>query len=79
MRYLFADAVARALEISEAEVYELARTKQLPFAICTSTPRRLFIERTDLPAWRNALEKDDCLPGLQDETPRPLALALCDH
>jgi hypothetical protein len=60
MKYLFADAVALALEISEEEVYELARTQQLPFAICTSTPRRLFIDSADLKIWRNAKEAKCC-------------------
>jgi hypothetical protein len=52
---LFADDIARALEISEDDVYEAARTCALPFAVSTASPRRLFIEARDLPAWREAL------------------------
>jgi hypothetical protein len=51
---LFADDIARALGISEDDVYEAARTCALPFAVSAS-PRRLFIEARDLPAWREAL------------------------
>ena len=45
---LYADDLARALEISEDDVYELARTRQLPFAVSTVSPRRLFVEAHDL-------------------------------
>ena len=52
---IFADDLARALETTEEDVYELARTRKLPFAISMSKPRRLFIEARDLPQWRAAV------------------------
>jgi hypothetical protein len=51
---IFADNLARTLETTEEEIYELARTRKLPFAISMSKPRRLFIEARDLPQWRTA-------------------------
>jgi hypothetical protein len=51
---LFAADLSRMLEISEDEIFELARTKQLPFGISSAQPRRLFVEARDLPAWKNA-------------------------
>jgi hypothetical protein len=38
---LFAADLSRMLEISEDEIFELARTKQLPFGISSTQPRRL--------------------------------------
>jgi hypothetical protein len=52
---LFADEIARALEISEDDVFEMARTMKLPFAVSTASPRRLFIDARDLNQWREAL------------------------
>jgi hypothetical protein len=52
---LFADEIARALEISEDDVFEMARTRQLPFAVSTASPRRLFIDARDLSMWREAV------------------------
>ena len=52
---IFADDLARTLETTEEGVYELARTRKLPFAVSTSRPRRLFIEARDLPQWRAAV------------------------
>jgi hypothetical protein len=49
--------LARALRNFRGEVFELARTGRLLFAITSASPRRLFISASDLPAWRNALEK----------------------
>jgi hypothetical protein len=51
---LFAAELSRILEISEDEIFELARTKQLPFAISSAHPRRLCISKSDLGAWKNA-------------------------
>ena len=51
---IFADNLARTLETTEEEIYELARTRKLPFAISMSKPRRLFIEARDLPQRRTA-------------------------
>jgi hypothetical protein len=45
---IFADDLARTLETTEEGVYELARTRKLPFAVSTSRPRRLFIKAQDL-------------------------------
>jgi hypothetical protein len=53
---IFAADLGRILEVSEDEVYELARTRKLPFAVSTSHPRRLFIAARDLPAWRSVVE-----------------------
>jgi hypothetical protein len=52
---IFADDLARTLEVSEEEVYEMARLGSLPFAVSTAAPRRLFIEARDLSTWRAAL------------------------
>jgi hypothetical protein len=52
---LFADEIARALEISEDDVFEMARTRQLPFAVSMASPRRLFIDARDLSMWREAV------------------------
>jgi hypothetical protein len=52
---IFADDLARALEISEEDVYEAARTMKVPFAISTASPRRLFIVARDLEQWRQAV------------------------
>ncbi|PWT82902.1 MAG: hypothetical protein C5B58_07405 [Acidobacteria bacterium] len=48
--------LARTLEVTEDEIYEMARTKPLPFAISMASPRRLFIDANDLRAWRAAVE-----------------------
>jgi len=53
---IFAGDLARRLEVTEDEVYELARTRKLPFAVSTAHPRRLFIAARDLPAWRSVVE-----------------------
>jgi len=55
---IFAADLGRILEVSEDEVYELARTRKLPFAVSTSHPRRLFIAERDLPAWRRVVTED---------------------
>jgi hypothetical protein len=39
MTILFADDIARALEVSEDDVFEMARTQKLPFAISMAAPR----------------------------------------
>jgi hypothetical protein len=52
---IFADDLARTLETTKEGVYEMARTRKLPFAISTARPRRLFIEARDLPQWRAAV------------------------
>jgi hypothetical protein len=54
MTILFADDIARALEVSEDDVFEMARTQKLPFAISMAAPRRLFIDARDLNQWREA-------------------------
>jgi hypothetical protein len=59
-RIIFSDALARALSISENDLYELAGTRQLPFAVTSASPRQLVISAQDLPAWRRAAE--DFLP-----------------
>jgi hypothetical protein len=46
--------LARSLEITEEAVFELARTRQLPFAITSASPRQLVISSSDLPVWRRA-------------------------
>jgi hypothetical protein len=51
---IFANDLARTLELSEEEVFELARTRRLPFAVTSASPRRLVIAASDLPAWRRA-------------------------
>jgi hypothetical protein len=53
--FLYADDIARALEVSEDHVFEMARTMKLPFAISTANPRRLFIAASELPIWREAM------------------------
>jgi hypothetical protein len=50
--------LSRVLEISEDEIYELARTRQLPFAITTASPRRLVIDAHDLPVWQAAVNSE---------------------
>ena len=55
---IFADALARELSVSEDDVYELARTRKLPFAVSTSQPPRLFIAAKDLGAWRRVVAED---------------------
>ena len=54
---IFADALARELSVSEDEVYELARTRKLPFAVSTSHPRRLFVAAKDVPVWRRVVQE----------------------
>jgi hypothetical protein len=54
---IFAADLARHLGVSEDDVYELARTKQLPFAVSTGHPRRLFIAERDADIWRRAVKE----------------------
>lgn len=56
-RFIFGEELARALEVPEDRLFEMAHACQLPFIITTRSPRRIAIEAVDLPAWRNALEK----------------------
>jgi hypothetical protein len=42
------------------DVFELARTKQLPFAVSAGHPRRLFIAASDLSAWKQAAQGPEC-------------------
>jgi hypothetical protein len=60
MKIIFSDALAQHLGMSEEGVLELARLGKLPFAISTSSPRRLFISATDLPSWKQAARCPDC-------------------
>jgi hypothetical protein len=53
---VFADALASTLGVSEDKVFEMARTMKLPFAVSTSSPRRLFIAEKDIDQWRKALK-----------------------
>ena len=55
---IFVDALARQLGLSEDAIYELARTRQLPFAVSTSHPRRLFIAERDADIWRRAVQSE---------------------
>jgi hypothetical protein len=55
MTILYADDIARALEVDEKTIYEMARTMKLPFAVSTASPRRLFIDAGDLSMWREAV------------------------
>jgi hypothetical protein len=55
MTLLYADDIARALEVDEDTVFEMARTMKLPFAISTAPPRRLFIAASELQIWREAM------------------------
>jgi hypothetical protein len=54
MKYLFASDLARALEVPEDKIFELARQCHLPFAITSASPRQLFIESRDLAQWQAA-------------------------
>ena len=51
--------LARLLGVSEDRVFEMARTRKLPFAISNSQPRRLFIAERDVTIWRNALKDEE--------------------
>jgi hypothetical protein len=51
---IFEDDLARVLGIDIDSVYGLAREKQLPFAVSMKPPRRLFVQRRDIPAWQQA-------------------------
>jgi hypothetical protein len=57
MTVIFSDDLARALEVSEDDIFEMARTMKLPFAISTVAPRRLFISAAELPMWRGAVHR----------------------
>jgi hypothetical protein len=52
---IFAGDLGRQLGVSEDEIYELARTRKLPFAVSTAHPRRLFIEEKDLNIWKEVV------------------------
>jgi hypothetical protein len=53
---IFAVDLGRGLEVTEDEVYELAQTRKLPFAVSAAQPRRrLFVSAKDSPAWRRAV------------------------
>jgi len=51
--------LARLLGVSEDRVFEMARTRKLPFAISNSQPRRLFVAERDVTIWRNALKDEE--------------------
>jgi hypothetical protein len=53
---LFAPQIARALGISEEQVFELARTRGVPFFVSSHAPRQLGCGVDELPLWRRAAE-----------------------
>ena len=59
MKLIFQDDLARALSVDEDAILELARTRPLPFAVSTATPRRLFIAASDLQIWQAAVQDRD--------------------
>ena len=60
MSIVYADDLARALGVSEEEVFEMARLQRLPCAVTSSSPRRLFVRSEDVDIWRRAIECGCC-------------------
>jgi hypothetical protein len=47
--------LSRMLGLERDEIFEMARLRGLPFAICTQSPRRLMIRDADFNRWRRAV------------------------
>jgi hypothetical protein len=57
---MWADDLARQLGVDEEAVMEMARTQQVPFAVSTAHPRRLFILKDHLNLWKAAAATGCC-------------------
>jgi len=62
MAAIFADDLARILNVSVPELFDLARGggkrgARLPCSITTAPPRQLFIDRDNLEIWQAAANK----------------------
>jgi len=57
---IFSDELAARLGVTEAEIHELARLGRLPFAVSSSSPRRVVIQAAHYPLWKAAVEADCC-------------------
>jgi hypothetical protein len=51
---VFQDELARLLGTDVDSIYEMAHQGQLPFAVSMASPRRLFVQRRDVPSWQLA-------------------------
>ncbi len=55
---IFAEDLARQLGISEAEVYEIARLRPVPYIVSSASPKRLAIDAAHLSIWKAAVDAE---------------------